>query len=60
MIRLTGHPDWVWGRSPREIGGYLAIEADRRQREDGALLALHALAAQGDPKVITKAIGGKD
>lgn len=38
--------------TPRKIDALLFVAAKRKKREQRALLALHALAAQGDPKAI--------
>ena len=42
--------------TPRQIGAFLVIGADRRRRELGELLQLQALAAQGDGKAIKGAL----
>lgn len=44
----------VWSYSPREIVGYLDLAGERLKRESAEQLALHATAAQGDPKKLEK------
>ena len=42
--------------TPRQVGAFVVIAADRRRRELAELLQVQALAAQGDSKAITAAL----
>lgn len=46
--------------TPRQIWAYLFIAEKRRERERAELLALHAMAARGDPKDIRNALKGDE
>lgn len=50
-----GHPPAaVWKYTPKQMHAFLFLAGKRRQREDRAMLALHTLAARGDPKALRK------
>jgi hypothetical protein len=38
----------VWGYRPRQTQAFLLLASQRRRREPGEMLAMHALAASGD------------
>ena len=44
----------VWGYTPRRIAGFLRVADARKSRESADRLALHALAARGDPKEVKR------
>ena len=53
----SGHPPAsVMDYTPRQIGAFVVIAADRRRRELAEQLQIHAVAAQGDSKAITAAL----
>lgn len=52
-----GHPPAaVWKYTPRQMHAFLFIASKRHQREQREYLALTAMASQGDPKAIQKAL----
>lgn len=54
MIAAGHPPAVVWKYTPRQMHAFLFIAGKRRERERRELLALHALAARGDPKAVRK------
>lgn len=52
--------DELWKMTPRQMGAWVSIGNRREARERRMLLALHAMAAQGDPKAIQKALKDGD
>jgi hypothetical protein len=46
----------VWAMTPREIAASLYFAERRRKREAAEQLALNALAARGEPRVLKKRI----
>ena len=56
MIAYGHPPATVMDYTPRQIGAYIVIAADRKRRELAEHLQIQALAAQGEGKAITGAL----
>lgn len=44
----------VWGYTPRQLNGYVALAAERRKREAVETLSLHTLASRGSADALKK------